>query len=101
MSTQSTTGSGGSRGSGGRGGRSRSEQIRLILAGLLGGLTVAFALLNLNRVEVDWIFGTWQTPLTLVIAVSLLVGALGGYAYGRRSRRSSKGSGTQSSSGRG
>ncbi len=74
------------------GGRSRSERARLILAGLIGGLTVAFALLNLNRVEVNWILGTWETPLILVIAVSLLVGAAGGYAVGRRARRSPKGS---------
>jgi uncharacterized integral membrane protein len=92
MSAPGTTGSSGSRHSG-RGHRTRADQARLILAGVVGGLTVAFALLNLNRVEVNWILGTWETPLILVIAVSLLVGAAGGYAYGRRARRSSKGSG--------
>jgi uncharacterized integral membrane protein len=66
------------------GGRSRAEKVRLVAAGTLGGLTVAFALLNLNRVEVNWIFGTWETPLIVVIAISLLVGALFGYAAARR-----------------
>jgi uncharacterized integral membrane protein len=92
MSAPDTTGSKGSGHGGGLRSRTRAEQARLILAGLLGGLTVAFCLLNLGRVEVDWILGTWQTPLILVIAVSLLVGGAGGYAYGRRRRRSRKGS---------
>jgi uncharacterized integral membrane protein len=65
-------------------GRTRAERARLVAAGTLGGLTVAFALLNLNRVEVNWIFGTWETPLIVVIAISLLVGALFGYAAARR-----------------
>jgi uncharacterized integral membrane protein len=67
--------------------KSRGEQVRLGLAAVLGGLTVAFALLNLDRVEVDWILGTWNTPLILVIAVSLLVGAVLGLAIGRRRSR--------------
>jgi uncharacterized integral membrane protein len=66
------------------GGRTRAEKARLIIAGTLGGLTVAFALLNLNRVEVNWILGTWETPLIVVIGISLLVGALFGYAIARR-----------------
>jgi uncharacterized integral membrane protein len=92
MSAPGTTGSKSSGHGTGMRGRTRAEQARLVLAGLIGGLTVAFCLLNLGRVEVDWILGTWQTPLILVIAVSLLVGAGGGYAYGRRGRRARKGS---------
>lgn len=66
------------------GGRTRAEQARLVVAAALGGLTVAFALLNTGEVEVDWIFGTFNTPLIVVIVVSLLIGALFGFALGRR-----------------
>jgi uncharacterized integral membrane protein len=68
------------------GGRSRGEQIRLGLAAVLGGLTVAFALLNLNDVEVNWILGTFSTPLIVVILASLLVGALLGFVLASRGR---------------
>ena len=43
----------------------------LVLAGL-GGV---FAALNLDEVDVNWILGTWQTPLIVVVALSMLVGA--------------------------
>jgi uncharacterized integral membrane protein len=72
------------------GGRSRREQVRLVLAGLLGGLAVAFALLNTGHVEVDWILGSWSTPLIVVIAVSLLVGALLGFTLAKRAGRSGR-----------
>ena len=72
------------------GGRSRSEQLRLVLAGLLGGLAVAFALLNTDHVEVDWILGSWSTPLIVVIVVSLLVGALLGFTLAKRAGRSGR-----------
>ena len=68
----------------GRGGRSRSEQVRLVVAGVLGGLAVAFALLNTGHVEVDWILGSWSTPLIVVIVVSLLVGVLLGFTLAKR-----------------
>jgi uncharacterized integral membrane protein len=71
----------------GRGGRSRSEQVRLALAAVLGGLTVAFALLNTGDVAVNWIFGTFSTPLIVVILVSLLVGALFGFVLAKRAAR--------------
>lgn len=72
--------------SGTRAGRTRADQARLAIAAVLGGLTVAFALLNTGDVEVDWIFGTFSTPLIVVIVVSLLVGGLFGFAFGRRGR---------------
>jgi uncharacterized integral membrane protein len=99
------SGSTGSRASTGRragfGGRSRSEQVRLGLAAVLGGLAVAFALLNLNRVDVNWILGTWNTPLILVIAVSLLVGAVLGVAISRRRSRPSSRSASSAHADRG
>lgn len=91
------TGSSPSRRAGG--GRSRAEKVRLMVAGTLGGLTVAFALLNLNRVEVNWILGTWETPLIVVIGISLLVGGLFGFAIARR--RFTRGAAQRSSDHRG
>ena len=49
---------------------------RLIVAGIVGGLIVAFAFLNLESVEVNWILGKWQTPLIVVIVLTLTVGLL-------------------------
>jgi uncharacterized integral membrane protein len=43
----------------------------LVLAGV-GGV---FAALNLDEVEVNWILGSWSTPLIVVIALSMVIGA--------------------------
>ena len=51
---------------------------------LLGALGAAFAVLNLDEVDVNWIVGTWSTPLIIVIAISVLVGAGLGFLVGRR-----------------
>lgn len=64
--------------------RGRREQARQVAALLLGGLGAAFAVLNLDKVEVNWIVGTWSTPLIVVIAISLLVGAGLGLLVARR-----------------
>jgi len=45
----------------------------------LAGAGIAFAALNLEEVEVNWILGTWETPLIVVITLSMLVGAALGY----------------------
>jgi uncharacterized integral membrane protein len=52
----------------------------LVLAGV-GGV---FAALNLDEVEVNWILGSWSTPLIVVIALSMLVGAALGILVSRR-----------------
>ena len=52
----------------------------LVLAGV-GGV---FAALNLDEVEVNWILGTWSTPLIVVIALSMIVGAALAVLAGRR-----------------
>jgi uncharacterized integral membrane protein len=52
----------------------RRERARLTAALILGGLGVAFALVNLGNVKVDWIVGSAHSPLILVIAVSVLIG---------------------------
>ena len=68
-------------------GRSGAESTRLAAALVAGGLIAVFALLNTDEVEVNWILGTAQTPLILVVVVSLLFGALAGYLVARRGSR--------------
>jgi putative membrane protein len=48
------------------------RQIAVVGLAALGGV---FAVLNIDEVDVNWIFGTWQTPLIVVIALSMLIGA--------------------------
>ena len=66
--------------------RSGRKKARLIGGVALSALGVAFALVNLDEVEVNWIVGTWDTPLIIVIAISILVGAALGYVVARRRR---------------
>ena len=54
----------------------------------LAVLMTLFAVLNLEKVEVNWIFGSGKAPLIIVIVVSLLVGVLfTHFAERRYSRR--------------
>ena len=64
--------------------RRHRRQARLVVGLALAGLGVAFAVLNLDEVEVNWIVGTWDTPLIIVIAISVLVGAVLGFLAARR-----------------
>jgi lipopolysaccharide assembly protein A len=64
----------------------RSDQAKLIVAGVLGALIVVFALANADEVEVDWLVTTAQTPLIVVIVVSFLAGAVTGALALRRLR---------------
>lgn len=57
---------------------------RQIAALGLGGVGVAFAALNLDEVDVNWLLGSWQTPLIVVIALSMIIGAGLGYLAARR-----------------
>jgi len=46
------------------------------IAGLgLAALGIGFAAANLDEVKVNWILGTWRTPLIVVIALALVIGA--------------------------
>jgi uncharacterized integral membrane protein len=65
----------------------RRERSRLIAVSILGGVAAVFAVLNLDDVEVNWIVTTGTTPLIIVIAVSLLIGAGLGWAAARRRKR--------------
>ena len=64
--------------------RERARTIGLLV---LAGLAVLFAVLNFDEVEVNWLLGTWSTPLIVVIALSFLLGAGVGYLLARRRRR--------------
>jgi uncharacterized integral membrane protein len=50
----------------------------------VAGLGAAFAALNVDEVDVNWVLGTWSTPLIIVIALSILIGAVLGFLVGRR-----------------
>jgi len=57
---------------------------RQIGALVLAGAGVAFAVVNLDEVKVNWLLGNWRTPLIVVIATSMLVGAALGFLGSRR-----------------
>jgi uncharacterized integral membrane protein len=57
---------------------------RQIAALALAGVGGVFCAVNLDEVKVNWILGTWKTPLIVVIALSLLVGATLGFLVSRR-----------------
>jgi uncharacterized integral membrane protein len=57
---------------------------RRIAALVLTGTGAVFAAVNLDEVEVNWILGTWETPLIVVIVLSMLVGAGLGHLATRR-----------------
>lgn len=59
---------------------------RQIAALGLAGVGVAFAAVNLDEVKVNWLLGTWRTPLIVVIALTMVVGAALGFLVSRRRR---------------
>lgn len=64
------------------------NQFRTWLVYLLIAFAVLFAAFNLDQVEVDWIIGTWETPLLVVILLCLALGAcIGWFAARRQSAR--------------
>ncbi len=67
--------------------RSRGETARLVAAASVTALVALFAILNLDEVKVNWIAGTARTPLIVVIAGSVLVGAGLGYLLSRSRNR--------------
>jgi uncharacterized integral membrane protein len=70
--------------------RSRREMARTVVFVVLAVLMTLFAVLNVKKVEVNWIFGKTSTPLIIVILVSLLVGILLTHFAEMRYRRSAK-----------
>jgi len=67
--------------------RSRREQARTAGFVVLAVLITLFAVLNLDKVKVNWIFGTGHAPLIIVIVVSLLVGIVLTYLVDRRTSK--------------
>jgi uncharacterized integral membrane protein len=67
--------------------RSARDRARLVATGAVAVLAILFAVVNLDDVEVNWIIGTWKTPLILVIAASVAAGWLLGSIAARRGRR--------------
>ena len=67
--------------------RSRSETARTGALVVLAVLATLFAVLNLDEVKVDWIFGSGRAPLIIVIVISLLAGILLSYFADRLSRK--------------
>jgi len=57
------------------------RQIAAVVLAAFGGV---FAALNLDQVDANWIFGTWETPLIVVIALSMVIGAALGLLVSRR-----------------
>jgi uncharacterized integral membrane protein len=56
--------------------RSRREVARTSALVVLAVLVTLFAVLNTDKVKVDWIFGSGEAPLIIVIVISLLVGVI-------------------------
>jgi uncharacterized integral membrane protein len=54
--------------------RSRRELARTAALVVLAVLITLFAVFNLDKVKVHWVFGTGEAPLIVVIVISLLVG---------------------------
>jgi len=67
--------------------RSRGELARTSAFVVLAILITLFAILNLDEVKVNWIFGSGHAPLIIVIVISLLVGIVLAYSAERLSRR--------------
>jgi lipopolysaccharide assembly protein A len=57
------------------------RQVAALGLAAIGGV---FAVANLDEVKVNWLLGTWETPLIVVIALSMVVGAGLGYLVSRR-----------------
>jgi uncharacterized integral membrane protein len=56
--------------------RSTGERMRAAGPLLLAAILIAFAVLNLEQVKVDWIVGSGHAPLIVVIAISVLLGVV-------------------------
>jgi lipopolysaccharide assembly protein A len=67
--------------------RSRRERSRTVALLILAILITLFAVLNVDQVKVNWIFGSGKAPLIIVIVVSLLVGIVLTHFAERRSAK--------------
>ncbi len=68
--------------------KKRDLKSKTIAALAVAVLLIAFGLSNRNDVLIDWLVGTTDTPLIIVIVVSAALGAIiGGAAVRGRSKR--------------
>jgi uncharacterized integral membrane protein len=68
-------------------GKQRRGRAAMLPAAIAGGLAVLFAVLNLQRVQMDWIVTSTRTPLIVVIVVFAALGFIvGAFLAGRRHR---------------
>jgi uncharacterized integral membrane protein len=68
--------------------KERDLKSKTIAAVAVAILLIAFGLSNRNDVAINWLVGTTDTPLIIVIVVSAVLGAIiGGAAVRGRSRR--------------
>jgi uncharacterized integral membrane protein len=65
----------------------RSQRARVIGAGGLGAVVTLFAVLNLDDVEGNWVFGTFSTPLIVVILLCFAAGMALDRVLVRRARK--------------
>jgi uncharacterized integral membrane protein len=73
--------------------KDKRAQERQIALGILAVLAVVFCAVNFDEVQVNWIIGSWSTPLIVVIVVSALIGAGADRLVLRRSRKADELSG--------
>jgi len=64
----------------------RSLTSKQIASGAGAVLVLVFALINLQDVTMHWIVGTTHTPLIVLVAICVLIGAGVGFAIGRRAK---------------
>ena len=65
----------------------KGQNARVIGAAGLGAVVTLFAVLNLDNVDVNWLFGTASTPLIVVILLCVALGMAIDRALVRRGRR--------------
>jgi uncharacterized integral membrane protein len=66
---------------------SKRERARTAALVVLAILMTLFAVLNTEKVKVNWIVGSSKAPVIIVIVISLLVGAVLSYFADRRAGR--------------
>ena len=64
--------------------RNAREETRLAVAVVLTGIVSAFAVLNLGKTKVNYVFGTGHPRLFFVIVACIAIGVAIGWSAGKR-----------------
>ena len=64
--------------------RTSREETRLAVAVVLTGLVSAFAVLNLGKTKVNYVFGTGHPRLIFILIACIAIGVAIGWIAGRR-----------------